>query len=70
MKLAFFLLLGFAAGWMVRAHRKWIDVPLGNTRIEVPLRCDARKWMNGVEVDCPSGASIYYTERLKQASPR
>lgn len=45
-------------------------VPTCGAELLAPKGCVARAWGNGVEVDCPDGAKIYYCQKLPHASPR
>jgi hypothetical protein len=65
------VLIGFAAGWLAYRHsHKLISIPMSPARLEVPVGCQPRVWMNGIETDCRNEARMYWTEHLKQASPK
>ncbi len=53
-----------------KTERKLIAIPTCGARIEVPLGCAARKWGNGVEVNCRDSNKIYHCDTLSSPSPK
>jgi hypothetical protein len=66
---ALLLIVAFISGWKAAEHRL-IQIPMGKAKLEIPINCQHRIWMNAIETDCKDGVMIYYVSKMEHASPK